>query len=294
MDGIDEDIFLNEKRRVILDFLVETEQYVLSATDVAGGTLKHYDSQNVDKNGGISYAERYGVVYRPPKLGDGAKSDTAPPDAKAPERWIVPIKAMTGWLDQIHYSFPDPPTNEMASAIVSYIDARLDSDASVDPIGAIFAAYAVRFVSGEVDHVVIEHFGKPDVENAAETHAGFPFLEEIQADRGWEHKFDEYLIDITIEVDDLERLPTAEQLEVTFDGLLATLLTTAMYDRWRDNYEDDDDDADHRYAFSQQRAQVTESAEKEGSYMNSVEFDVDIDWDTTTVSISSYQRKWKS
>lgn len=288
MDGLSTDILIQEKRREIFEFLVTTDRYVLSAAEIADETVEHYTSKTVDNNDGVTCAERYAVIYRPPKPKDEAKT-ALEADVETPERWAVPVKAVTRWLDGINYSFPDPPSNELAAEIVDYLDPRIGDEESPDAIAALFASHLTRIVDTTVTDVTLEYLGNPHATDFAETHPTFAFLDEVEEEiSGWEHKYDEYVVAVTIEVEDLSLTPTeTDLLEMALDGLVATILTTIRYDWWSGS-------ADHATAFSRHRAAVTERAEGDGDWRNTLELDVDVDEATDTVTVNSYQRRWEA
>jgi hypothetical protein len=287
MDGLSADILLRDKRRAIFEFLVRTDKYVLSAAEIAAGTLNHYTSKTVDNNNGVSCAEKYAVIYRPPKPMDKAKASAA--DVETPERWAVPITAVTRWLDGINYSFPDPPSNELAAEIVDYLNRRIDVGEETDALAALFAAHCSRIVDTTVTDATIKYLGDPEATDFAAAYPTFPFLDQIEEEiTGWEHKYDEYVLAVTIETEDLALTPTDEELlETALDGLVATVLTTVRYNWWANS-------AAHATAFSRHRAAVTERAEGSGDWRNTLELNVDVDEAANTVTINSYQRRWEA
>lgn len=288
MDGLWADVLDNDKRRAIFDFLVQTDKYALSAKEIADGTLDHYKSKTVDNNDGVSCAEKYAVIYRPPKPMDKPKA-SVDTELKTPERWAVPITAITRWLDGINYSFPDPPSNELAAEIVDYLDPRIDAEETTDPIAALFAAHFSRIVDTTVTDATIEYLGDPEVTEFAAAYPTFPFLDAIEEEiTGWEHKYDEYALAVTIEAENLSLTSTDKQLlKTALDGVVATLLTTIRYEWWAES-------TDHKTAFSRHRAAVIERAERSDGWRNMLEIDIDIDEEANTVTINSYQRRWEA
>lgn len=288
MNSLSADILLHDKRRAIFEFLVQTNKYVLSASEIATGTLDHYTSKTVDNNDGVSCAEKYAVIYRPPKPMDKAKTSTDT-EVETPERWAVPITAITRWLDGINYSFPDPPSNELAAEIVDYLDPRIDAEETTDPIAALFAAHCSRLVDTTVADATIEYLGDPEATEFAEAYPTFPFLDEIEEEiTGWEDSYDEYVLAVTIEAEDLSVTPTDKQLlKTALDVVVATLLTTVRYEWWADS-------TDHKTAFSRHRWAVTEQVEGSGNWRNMLEIDIDVDEEANAVTINSYQRRWEA
>jgi hypothetical protein len=287
MDGLWADVLDNDKRRAIFDFLVQTDKYALSAKEIADGTLDHYKSKTVDNNDGVSCAEKYAVIYRPPKPMDKPKA-SVDTELKTPERWAVPITAITRWLDGINYSFPDPPSNELAAEIVDYLDPRIDAEETTDPIAALFAAHCSRIVDTTVTDATIEYLGAPEATEFAAAYPAFPFLDDIEETTNWENKYDEYVLVVTIEAENLSLTLTDEDLlETALDGVVATLLTTVRYEWWAGS-------TDHKTAFRRQRKDVLERAECNGDFRNKLNIDIDIDEDANTVTIYSYQRRWEA
>lgn len=288
MNGLSADVLHHDKRRAIFEFVVQTDEYVLSASEIAAGTLDHYTSKNVDNNDGVRLAEKYAVIYRPPKPMDRAKA-SSDVEVETPERWAVPIRAVTRWLDGVNYSFPDPPSNELATEIVDYLDPRIDAEEATDALAALFAAHCSRITDTTVTDVAIEYLGDPDATEFAAAFPAFPFLDLVEEEvADWEHKYDEYILALTIEADDLSLTSTDERLlETALDGLVATVLTTVRHEWW-------DESTEHDRAFSRHRAKVTQRAVESGDWRNTLELDVDVDEEANTVTINSYQRRWEA